>query len=86
MGRHGPHGGDVAEVRGYGLEADVMPGRRLTDDEMTVLDHRVDDSHLLPARRRRVDGTVIADADGDVFRVEEGMLFNSIDESEFTDI
>ena len=53
---------------------------------MTVLDHRVDDSHLLPARRRRVDGTVIADADGDVFRMEEGMLFNSIDESEFTDI
>ena len=86
MGRHGPHGGDVAEVRGYGLEADVMPGRRLTDDEMTVLDHRVDDSYLLPARRRRVDSTVIADADGDVFRMEEGMIFNSIDESEFTDI
>lgn len=63
-----------------------MPGRCLTDDEMTVLDHRVDDSYLLPARRRRVDSTVIADADGDVFRMEEGMLFNSIDESEFTDI
>ena len=63
-----------------------MPGCRLADDEMAVLDHRIDDSDLLPAWRRRIDGTVISDADDDVLFMVERIRFDGIDESKFTDI
>ena len=86
MRRYGPHGCDVAEVRSDGFKADIMPGCRLADDEMAVLDHRIDDSDLLPAWRRRIDGTVIADADDDVLFMVERIRFDGIDESKFTDI
>ena len=84
MRRDTAHGGDVAEVRGDGLEAYVVPGRRLADDEMTIFDHRVDDGNLLHARRRIVDSTVVADADDDVRRVIYGIAFDGVDEAEFT--
>ena len=86
MRRYGTHGRNVTEVGSDSLETDVVPSRRLTDDEMAVLDHRIDDSHLLPAWRRRVDSPVIADADDDVLFMIERILFNGIDESKFTNI